>query len=40
VPWSYAASNVYYNLFWYPLFGRGRVSAAKKTEWGQLFDSY
>jgi uncharacterized protein (DUF362 family) len=40
VPWSYAASNVYYNLFWYPMFGRGRVSAAKKTEWGKLFDSY
>jgi uncharacterized protein (DUF362 family) len=40
VPWSYAASNIYYNLFWYPMFGRGRVSAAKKTEWGKLFDSY
>ncbi len=40
VPWSYWASNFYYNLFWYPAFGRGRVSAAKKTEWGKLFDSY
>ena len=40
VPWSYMASNVYYNLFWYPLIGRGRVSAAKQTEWGQLFDRY
>jgi len=40
VPWSYFASNVYYNLFWYPLIGRGRVKAAKKTEWGKLFDSY
>ncbi|HWO72503.1 MAG TPA: DUF362 domain-containing protein [Dehalococcoidia bacterium] len=40
VPWSYVASNVYYNLFWYPLIGRGRVKAAKQTEWGKLFDSY
>jgi hypothetical protein len=40
VPWSYAASNVYYNLFWYPLIGRGRVAAAKSTEWGKLFESY
>jgi len=38
VPWSYAASNFYYNLFWYPLIGRGRVKAAKNTEWGKLFD--
>ena len=40
VPWSYAASNFYYNLFWYPLIGRKRVKAAKDTEWGKLFDSY
>jgi uncharacterized protein (DUF362 family) len=40
VPWSYVASNLYYNSFWYPLIGRGRVSAAKQTEWGQLFASY
>jgi uncharacterized protein (DUF362 family) len=40
VPWSYFASNFYYNLWWYPLVGRKRVAAAKATEWGQLFDSY
>jgi uncharacterized protein (DUF362 family) len=40
VPWSYAASNIYYNLLWYPLIGRPRVKAAKATEWGKLFDSY
>jgi uncharacterized protein (DUF362 family) len=40
VPWSYAASNFYYNLFWYPMIGRKRVKAAKDTEWGKLFDSY
>jgi uncharacterized protein (DUF362 family) len=40
VPWSYAASNIYYNLLWYPLIGRARVKAAKATEWGKLFESY
>lgn len=40
VPWSYAASNVYYNLMWYPLVGRGRVRAALQSEWGKLFQSY
>jgi uncharacterized protein (DUF362 family) len=40
VPWSYAASNIYYNLFWYPMFGRARVKAGKQTEWGRLFQSY
>jgi uncharacterized protein (DUF362 family) len=40
VPWSYAASNVYYNLFWYPLIGYQRVRQARATEWGKLFKSY
>ncbi len=40
VPWSYTASNVYYNLFWYPLRGRKRVRQALATEWGQLFKQY
>ena len=40
VPWSYLASNLYYNAFWYPLVGRGRVKAALQTEWGKLFQSY
>jgi uncharacterized protein (DUF362 family) len=40
VPWSYFASNVYYNLLWYPLVGRRRTNAMLKTEWGKLFLSY
>jgi len=40
VPWSYVASNVYYNLFWYPLIGRRRVKQALATEWGKLFRRY
>ncbi len=39
-PWSFVASNVYYNLLWYPLVGRGRVRFAKQTEWGRMFDRY
>jgi len=40
VPWSYVASNAYYNVFWYPLIGRKRVQQARETEWGKLFARY
>lgn len=40
VPWSYAASNVYHNWYWYPLFGRRRIKQMMNTEWGQLFQKY
>ncbi len=40
VPWSFMASNLYYNFYWYPLFGRRRVKQALQTEWGRLFQSY
>ncbi len=40
VPWSYFASNFYYNVYWYPFVGRKRVEAALKTKWGRLFASY
>ena len=40
VPWSYFASNVYYNLLWYPLVGSRRTNGMLKTEWGKLFLSY
>jgi uncharacterized protein (DUF362 family) len=39
-PWSYVASNVYYNGLWYPLVGRKRVNLARQTEWGRLFQQY
>jgi len=39
-PWSFLASNAYYNGFWYPVIGRRRVRWAKSTEWGRLFDQY
>jgi hypothetical protein len=40
VPWSYAASFLYHDVFWYPLIGRSRVKKALQTEWGQLFSAY
>jgi len=40
VPWSFFASNVYYNYLWYPLVGRKRAKQALQTEWGRLFQSY
>jgi hypothetical protein len=39
-PWSYAASILYHDVYWYPLIGRGRVKRALQTEWGQLFNRY
>jgi hypothetical protein len=39
-PWSYAASFLYHDVFWYPAIGRGRVKEALETPWGQLFRSY
>jgi len=40
VPWSYFASNLYHNVYWYPFVGRQRVQAALATKWGQLFKEY
>ena len=40
VPWSYFASNVYHNVYWYPVVGRNRVKSALETKWGRLFECY
>jgi uncharacterized protein (DUF362 family) len=40
VPWSYFASNVYHNYYWYPLLGKRRIAKMLDTEWGKLFQSY
>lgn len=39
-PWSYVASYLYHDIYWYNCVGRARVKQALKTEWGQLFSSY
>jgi len=40
VPWSYAASIGYHDLYWYPLIGKARVREALATPWGRLFREY
>lgn len=39
-PWSYLASILYHDVYWYPCVGKGRVKAALETKWGRLFQSY
>jgi hypothetical protein len=39
-PWSYAASNLYHNAYWYPAIGKKRVREIMQTEWGKLFQTY
>jgi len=39
-PWSYAASILYHDVYWYNFVGRARVKQALGTEWGRLFESY
>jgi uncharacterized protein (DUF362 family) len=39
-PWSYVASWLYHDVYWYPLIGRRRVKRALQTKWGKLFTSY
>ncbi len=39
VPWSYAASNIYHNSYWFPFLGKKRADAALRTEWGKLLQS-
>ena len=39
-PWSYLASYLYHDFYWYNLIGRLRIAKFKKTDWGQLFQKY
>ncbi len=40
VPWSFFASNLYHNKYWYPLQGKRRIAKMLETDWGKLFKSY
>jgi uncharacterized protein (DUF362 family) len=40
VPWSYAASNIYHNVYWYRVHGLKRIRDVKAGPWGQLFERY
>lgn len=39
-PWSYYASRLYHDAFWYRFIGRPRVKKMLATEWGKLFEEY
>ena len=39
-PWSYYASRLYHDGFWYPCVGKRRVKHILETQWGELFESY
>ncbi|MBN1136870.1 MAG: DUF362 domain-containing protein [Anaerolineae bacterium] len=39
-PWSYIASQGYFDYFWYPFVGNKRVEEALQTKWGRLFAEY
>jgi len=36
-PWSYLASVIYHDLFWYPVNGNNRVHEVLQSDWGRLF---
>ncbi|HEA66859.1 MAG TPA: DUF362 domain-containing protein, partial [Desulfobacterales bacterium] len=40
VPWSYVASRLYHDVYWYPFIGKKRVKMMKDTDWGRLFETY
>jgi len=39
-PWSYLASILYHDVYWYPCRGRARARQALDTKWGKLFQEY
>ncbi|HOM71054.1 MAG TPA: DUF362 domain-containing protein, partial [Armatimonadota bacterium] len=39
-PWSYYASRLYYDGYWYRCIGKKRVKQMLETHWGKLFQQY
>jgi uncharacterized protein (DUF362 family) len=39
-PWSYLASKLYHDAYWYPIIGKKRVAEALGSEWGKFFQRY
>jgi len=39
-PWSYVASVLYHDTFWYPFIGKKKMQAALESEWGRLFRNW
>jgi uncharacterized protein (DUF362 family) len=40
VPWSYFASRLYHDGYWYPFVGIPRKKKVMESEWGKLFRDY
>ncbi len=41
VPWSYLASRLYHDVWWFPRYGRARAQRViETTTWGKLFKQY
>jgi len=39
-PWSYIASVLYHDMYWYPRNGKSRVQEILRSEWGRLFHNW
>ena len=39
-PWSYLASVIYHDLYWYPYNGNNRVHEVLQSDWGRLFHNW
>jgi uncharacterized protein (DUF362 family) len=39
-PWSYLASVMYHDLYWYPKNGNNRVFEVLQSDWGRLFHNW
>jgi hypothetical protein len=39
-PWSYLASVLYHDLYWYPFNGNRRVHEVLQSDWGRLFHNW
>ena len=39
-PWSYVASVLYHDSFWYPFLAKDRMAKALSSEWGRLFHNW
>ena len=39
-PWSYIASVLYHDSFWYPFLGKDKMRQALDSDWGRLFRNW
>jgi hypothetical protein len=40
VPWSFIASRLYHDGYWFPFIGKARVAKVMESDWGKLFKTY